>query len=327
MFKMLLLLVLTAPLSTLALAQTQAQAQGSGQTKTFCAVKSFIGIEIRNSAEFKALTCGDLVSTFETAFQKVQNISPVDLSETLLVIYNQELPKGSRYSWVTSTVTMDVADLSLLEKQVSVFYHEIGHKIYFEALAATVPEIAERRVGLNDYVAQLKVCAKAGSFVGCPPTEVMGDLVALNQAFSADFRKFLYIDTPYNELFADVVAALAAEDPNAIAKTMSECSMSDPACEYRAFSKNTIDKFAGENTHSRFASIRRDLWEGWVGPRLANKSQLLTDLAALFVSESFSNWEADYALIEGMSALKQIKRLRVLLDLKVTESPTLKYAL
>lgn len=294
----------------------------------FCKSSAFASVQIRNNSEFPALSCHDILTEFEQALQKVQRISPVSITPTAMVVYNQTLPKGGRYSWVTSTVTIDVTDTKNLWPKIATFYHEMGHKIYFEAMAKQVPEIQTHLPSLKKYAEYLGHCVQeVPDKKYCDNNKSAEQMLAANNSFSEDFSKFIYITTPYNELFADVVASLAANQQNAIALIMDECTISDPACEYRAFSKNTIDKFAGENTHSRFAPLRRDFWEGWVVPRMNDKPALLLELGDILVNESYTHWETDYPLVEGMSALKQNNRLRELLKLKVTESPTLKYSL
>jgi hypothetical protein len=222
-------------------------------------------------------------------------------------------------------MVVDVPDKTKISEKLPTFYHEMGHKIYFEAMAKAIPEIQQQRSAIDGYVKYMHDCAADAK--ACADDQPKKDMYKAVDSFTDDFDTFIYITTPYNELFADVVSALASGDRDALARTLGPCTYSDPACEYRAFSKNTIDKFAGENAHSRFSSLRRDLWEGWVQPRLGDKPALLVELGDLFVAESLGHFKEDFKLIEGMASLVQNKRLRELLKLKVTEPPTLNYEL
>jgi hypothetical protein len=295
---------------------------------TYCPTNSFIGIQIRNNLNFPIIACSDVQSRLEMAVTQAQKITTVDLSKTFLVIYNQDLPKGSAYSWVTSTMSVDISDIQSTDNSMAVFHHEMGHKIYFETLSKVVPEVSERMPKILAHQDYLKKCQSTSTpEIGCDPVQTNSEIQKLNDSFSKQFDQFIYITTPYNELFADIVASLVLDDVNAIAKVMAECTNSDYACEYRAFSKNTIDKFAGENPYSRFSPIRRDLWDGYVALRSDDTDKLLKELADVFIDESYSHFVEDYKLIEGMSALVEIKRLKTRMNLNVLESPTIKYGL
>lgn len=82
----------------------------------YCQSSMFASIKLMNSEKFPALSCAEAVPVFETALINVQKVSPIDLSKTALVIYNQALAKGATYSWVTSTVTIDVPSIAKIEE-------------------------------------------------------------------------------------------------------------------------------------------------------------------------------------------------------------------
>jgi hypothetical protein len=212
---------------------------------TNCPSSVFASITIQNYSDFAPLSCEDFQATIENGLKTVQAVSPVDVSTTVLVIYNYELPKGGRYSWMSSTMSLDIADKSKIAEKLPTFYHEMGHKIYFEAMARAKPEIREHRAAIDGYVEYMHDCAVRPET--CAADERKQAMLKASDSFSDDFDTFIYVTTPYNELFADVVSALASGDRDALARSLGPCTQSNPACEYRALSKNTSDKFAGEN--------------------------------------------------------------------------------
>jgi hypothetical protein len=292
---------------------------------TYCASSVFIGIKIKNSEKFPTLHCSDLQSRFENAFKDVQNISPVKITGPMLIVYNFELSRGSTYSWVTSTMTVDLGDLNKFDQQIAVFYHEMGHKIYYEYFSKMVPEVAAKKTIISNYAEYLSRCDSMAPppEASCLSSNAPSDLDTASHSFSKDFDKFYYMATPYNELFADIVASLASGNQDAIANALGPCTNSNPACEYRSFSKNTVDMFAGTNPYSRLSPIRRDLWDSFIEPRLNNKQEILDELATTFLNDTITYYQEDSKKIEGMQAIAEIKRLTQSLDLHYTTAPTL----
>ena len=95
--------------------------------------------------------------------------------------------------------------------------------------------------------------------------------------------RFFTIIDPYHELFADLFAALYADDSDINAKAQSYVGLKAEAC--RTFSADLGADFQSDNTHCRFSSIRAELWQKLVIPSLPQKRLILMKLAGAIWAE------------------------------------------
>ena len=97
----------------------------------------------------------------------------------------------------------------------------------------------------------------------------------------------LAIESPYDELFADITAAVYFNDPEVIAVAIGILSNQPPvAC--RSFTAKPDPTFNTLEAHCELSSARAELWKHWIRPRLSDKKFLLRSLAKLLVGEI--NW-------------------------------------
>lgn len=289
----------------------------SNPQREFCSTDKFIGIQIINYSGSQALHCQDVQAKLEGALAKVQAISPVPLDGPMIKITNQSLARGSTYSWVTTTMTMGIPDLSLFDAHLVFFMHELGHKIFYEYFASRMPAVMERKPIFEAYVNYLRRCQiSASPDANCAMDTTPAVLQDANDSMGQDFDEFFYVSNAHNELFADVVAVLAAGNPDALAWAVGGCGKAVDFCEHRSFTVKSIDTFAGTNSYTRITSLKVDLWNQWLTPRLGNPSQALNELALALVDDSVTHYREDYKMIEGMMALTEVKRLRSLFSLK-----------
>lgn len=279
-------------------------------TTVYCQTPGYLGLKIVNFPKGKALSCSDVDQTFVDVLSQLQNLSPVELSGPLTVVYNVFLTQGGLYDWSTSTIDVGIPDISKTQSTLALFQHEMGHRIYANIRDQVLVDFAELHAVVKNYSDYAVACLMKENPAKSCATDT-APLMIKQAASEAPNHVHAFLDhnVAYEELFSDVVAALASEDLDVNVKAITEMASAEQALG-RGFSVNVLDDSQGQNPYRRFGSLRKDIWEKWITPRLSDKKALLRDLAMIMIVESAMNFSGDSALTPEARAKLQIKRLR-----------------
>jgi len=105
-----------------------------------------------------------------------------------------------------------------------------------------------------------------------------------------EIYRVLYVTSPYNEMFADLVAVLYDGDTSTITTALTALIPTAPALQTtcRSFTLPLAADFADRDPHCSLSKIRIDFWNKWVLPKLKteSKKQLLDETAKIFAAQA-----------------------------------------
>lgn len=136
------------------------------------------------------------------------------------------------------------------EQNEKIWLHELGHFYFNHRLVEDFPAIQ----GFANY---MKDAARLAVETSNPYTD---DLPQLGSKWKPEFALARDIQAPYNELFADLVAVLATDDPLIMTKAMQSPGMPEKAKKETAYygfaGKYDVKKWNESNPHFFFAPAR-----------------------------------------------------------------------
>lgn len=310
--------MLTKKISTLLASLFIASTSFAGWETIYCESPEFLGLKIINyDNRPNKYNCEEIQSTFEKAMRDVQAVSPIPLYGPLLSVMNLGTERGGTFDWAKSGLDASFPKLEMFDVSVAIFYHEMGHQIFYRYLQQKIQELVVIDKEVLAYRAYAQQCLFSPPEKECAASTAPIDLDRAAKNLSKDFKDLVITQGGYDELFSDVVASLAANDKdvtyNAIIKFTG--SATSPYLIGRSFSKNEEDLVYGRAPHSLFSSLRKDIWDQWIEPRLNDKPALLNELAELFVTDMIANLESDRQKDPLARATDQIARVKLMLQL------------
>ncbi|ASD64454.1 hypothetical protein B9G79_13190 [Bdellovibrio bacteriovorus] len=204
---------------------------------------------------------------------------------------------------------------------LTTFAHEYGHVILTDWLTRDIPEFKAIREGIaSPMIANQKVYFLANQrgliekrIIAAPTPSHQERLLKKKQdierqlaqayfeggEFSAEQNRILNLLAPYHELFADVVAVLYAEDPQAMRKAVELPSSSDKdiyMAEARDFTiRHSHEHWNDSTPHYRLSPVRSRLFAGhWIkGYSSTEKREYLEKVYNLLRDDILSRWHQE----------------------------------
>ena len=222
---------------------------------------------------------------------QILSLSPLPL-RNINVIATKALPQDAAldYFFYHLDFGFNKSDRSNDPSLKSIFAHELGHGIFQEFLYAKVPELQgwgdlQRK---NSEFTRLTLewirlldgqstclnsrCQSFGSANGDKLNE--GQAIA-NQINgwkqSKLYSRFMAIAAPYQELAADVVAALATRNPETVREAVKQLLDVDEPC--RGFNFESESVFTPDDPHCAFSGVRKELLKSAIAPALRNHTE------------------------------------------------------
>ena len=255
------------------------------------------------------MDCADL-EVMNSLYGDVIAMSPFSVVKpTYLLGVNEMPPTVGDYdaNYDTIHIGYNPQNVQEVAMQKVAFAHETGHSIFQELLDQKIEfyrEYRKVRSIHNDFVRNFVApiaremskdprCFKDSSFCSSKVSELQAQAEKAPQG-DAELKAFAdahgqenaFIDgvvAPYNELFADITAAVFFEDSDITARHLVILRQGDSAC--RSFSQPLPANFHTNDPHCSLSAVRVRLWNNWISNRLNNKKKLLEDIAEIFVSE------------------------------------------
>ncbi|CAE79016.1 hypothetical protein AB1A81_05020 [Bdellovibrio bacteriovorus] len=204
---------------------------------------------------------------------------------------------------------------------LTTFAHEYGHVILTDWLTCDIPEFKAIREGIaSSMIANQKVYFLANQrgliekrIIAAPTQSHQERLLKKKQdierqlaqayfeagEFSAEQNRILNLLAPYHELFADVVAVLYAEDPQAMRKAVEFPSGSNKdiyMAEARDFTVGHAHQHWNDSTpHYMLSPVRSSLFAGhWIKRySSAEKREYLVKVYNLLRDDILSRWHQE----------------------------------
>jgi hypothetical protein len=251
----------------------------------------FLGVGITNDDSGEPLTCEQL-RPLEKVYAEVSQLSSLELPPPILVAKNSVLSQLEMYSLTTGVIDVGVNPASEIEMRAlpKLFAHELGHHIFYANAfknLSVYSDIAE--ISSLYYQVMDEERNDSGKIFGSDNFSGFVDLLNLvAENASEDLVKFDIVSDSYQELFADVVAAVYLEDPEVMKQSLIDFRLVGTE---RSFSVNLPITSSSTKVYSYFISVRGSLWKEWIKPRLGDhpsvdkKKRVIDELLQIFVSE------------------------------------------
>lgn len=191
-----------------------------------------------------------------------------------------------------------------------IWAHELGHAVFNQLLSEQFPPIRPYR----DFMAE-----KTKLIVNAQDPELDTEKT-LEPQWTAAMAKARDIQVPYNELFADLVAALYAEDSSAMSKAMASPGMPRKKQEetryYDFTGKYDVEKWEEEEVHYFFAPARAHIGKHFLSWPMTDqrKREVLRKIFDACLAEIRKNWEGNQSLPSPSAAnrrlIESLSRLR-----------------
>jgi hypothetical protein len=252
----------------------------------------FLGVGVTNDNVSQPLRCEQL-RPLEQVFTDIAQLSSSELPPPILFAKNSLLPQIEIYNMDTGVIEVGVNPASELEMRAlpKLFAHELGHHIFYANAFKNLPvysDIADISSLYYQVMAEERTDLR-GIFYSESFTSFIDLFGLVMENSSEDLAKFEIVSESYQELFADVVAAVYFEDPEVMKQSMVDFHKVDTD---RSFSVDLpITAASSTIVHNYFISVRGSLWKEWIKPRLGEhpnfdtKKKVIEDLLQIFVSE------------------------------------------
>lgn len=184
------------------------------------------------------------------------------------------------------------------EQNEKIWLHELGHVYFSHRLVEDFPAIQ----GFANY---MKDAARLAVETSNPYTD---DLPQLGSKWKPEFALARDIQAPYNELFADLVAVLAADDPLVMTKAMQSPGMPEKAKKETAYygfaGKYDVKKWNESNPHFFFAPARAYIGQKYLKWPLdeGRKEMMLMKLYTTCMLEIKKHWAKNKKLPSSSEA-------------------------
>ncbi len=198
-------------------------------------------------------------------------------------------------------------DAKELQKNLTIFTHEIWHYIFGAYLSEEIPIFKEmERLRANNILAlkgQFSIYNNYGGLEKCRenpacveevskyrselPAELKNATKISQSYWNAHIEEVNFYNsiTPaFDEFYADVVTAVFFNDPDHLIHNLK--GMIDiPSC--RSFSKSyVLDEEGKSDIYCLLSEFRAQLWKDWIAPRLKNRQELLKELGVTMAEEA-----------------------------------------
>jgi hypothetical protein len=275
---------------------TNAFAQGimlPEPTTTCPGFESFMGVGIVNNETGAALSCDQLKPLAEV-YKEVSKLSSEDLPQPILIVFNEPIAGLEKYNLMSRAFQVGVNPTSEKEMKsmLRLFAHEMGHHIFYTNAYLNVPEYSEIKQLDADYLEALTLerTDSDAIFSSYMLGYFFDQLSTASQVVTGRVVYFDQIGDSYQELFADVVAAVHLEDPEVMESALADFGISDPDSRSFLLDHLMTDEKVG-NPYYQFVSVRATLWREWIQPRLGakptieKKKALINELLQISISE------------------------------------------
>lgn len=271
-----------------------------------CPSSTYLGITIQNQAGAEPLVCADFQSEVEDILSRVQKLSSTPFPAPYLIVDNAA--GASYYIWTQQTLHFSFSKGALTQR-LPVLAHELGHAVFSQYLIDRVSAYSVIAGDMNSYRNYVENCwnsqMNSATLEVCEDFSVMNSYFEKSGAWTNDLSIYSQLDNAYNELFADVIAALVYEDPEIMVKT-TQSRFSDLV----SFSHEIdIPEEALSDRHYQLSGLRFPLWNKILFPQLSEKSKALEFVANFFIVDFVQNAITDYQLSDVELSRQRTARL------------------
>ncbi|UOF02297.1 hypothetical protein [Bdellovibrio reynosensis] len=305
-------------------------------------ISAFAGVELWQDAATLAQSSCQFASLYTPVISEIHKWAPIDKKVFLSL---KDSASGASYDGIgilssAEKLYFESADkekhLRSHQANLVTFAHEYGHVIFSEWLAREIPaykqlqleirdstiasqmiySLANKRALLNKFLTQAPANQREALSAELKDVERnLGQVYFQASEYTQEQTRILNIIAPYHELFADVVAVLYAQDPQAMRHSIEFAGAQGKdlyAAEARDFSHNhSADGWQDTTAHYMLSPTRSYLFaDHWVKNYSGNEKAAYIKLVFKVLKEEIqTSWNSD--AIDAASANKSlIKRFQ-----------------